>query len=115
MADVLSTVSVWMCAVIAVLAIGGGVGVLVTGKAPPRDLRQYPSVAGYGWFFICFGVVFALFALAGGLGGWFGLLTPVALILLVGLNIWNFRARKKAREQRRAAARQAPTAPPEAG
>ena len=115
MADVLSTVSVWLSAVIAVLAGGWGVGALVTGKAPQRELRHFPSVSAYGWFFVVFGVVFALFALGNGLDGWFVLLTPAAFFLLVGLNIWNFRARKKAREQRRAAARQAPTAPPEAG
>jgi threonine/homoserine/homoserine lactone efflux protein len=111
MADVLSTVSVWMCAVIAVLAIGWGVGVLVTGKAPRRGLRQYPSVSAYGWFFIGFGVVFVLFALGNALDGWFGLLTPAAFFLLVWLNIWSHRGRKRAREQRRTAARQTPTGP----
>jgi threonine/homoserine/homoserine lactone efflux protein len=102
MEDVVSTVGLWGCAVLAVVAIGWGVAVLVTGRAPQRELRQYASVAHYGRFCIGFGVVFGLFALGNGLGGWFSLLTAVGFVLLVWMVLRNRRTVRRTVQQREA-------------
>ncbi len=106
MEDVVDAFGLWGCTVLAVLATGWGVGVLVTGRAPQRELRRFQSVSQYGRFCIGLGAAMGLLA-AGGLGGWFGPLTLVGLGVLAWLVIHNHRSTRKAVQQRSAAANRA--------
>jgi hypothetical protein len=100
MEDVVGAFGLWGCSVLAVLATGWGVGVLVTGRAPQRELRQFQSVSQYGRSCVGLGVALGFVALGSGLGGWFGLLTLVGLGVLAWLVIQNRRSHRKAVQQR---------------
>ncbi|MEW1589339.1 hypothetical protein AB0283_28280 [Micromonospora vinacea] len=99
MEDTIGAIGSWGCGIIAVLATTWGVLVLVTGRAPERELRRQ-SASQYGWFCVGIGVALGLIAL-GGRGGWFGPLTIVGLGLLIWVNLGNYRAQRGVARQRR--------------
>ncbi|MGC4811585.1 hypothetical protein ACLQ29_13770 [Micromonospora sp. DT228] len=99
MEDVIGGIGGWVCSIMAVLATTWGVVVLVTGRAPRRELRNFQSVAQYGWFCIGLGVASGLLALSG-LGGWFGVLAIVGLGLLGWITLRTHRLQRTATRQR---------------
>ena len=96
MDDVLTAVGLWTTTTVAILATGWGLAVLITGRAPRRELRQFSSTAQYGRYCLGLGAVFGLLALGSGLDGWFKLCTLGGFGLLASLIIHQRRARRKA-------------------
>jgi hypothetical protein len=76
--------AVWSCGVVAALAITWGLAVLITRRAPRRELRSFHSVTEYGYHCIGLGAALGLLAAGTGLGGWF-LLCSLAGI---GIMLW---------------------------
>jgi hypothetical protein len=55
MEEIVGTLGLWLCSFTAVATTVWGVAVLITGRAPQRELRHYKSVSQYGRFFIGLG------------------------------------------------------------
>lgn len=87
----------WVCSIMALLAATWGTVVLVTGRAPKRELR-FLSVSQYGWFCVGMGVASGLLALSG-LGGWFRPLAIVGLGLFAWMNLRTYRLRQRVTRQ----------------
>ncbi|GAA4568077.1 hypothetical protein GCM10023176_21770 [Micromonospora coerulea] len=86
--------AVWSCGVLAGLAISWGLAVLITGRAPRREVRRFHSVPDYGYHCIGLGVALGLLGLGAAVGGWGLLLTLAGFGILAWLNVRLFRSRR---------------------
>lgn len=102
MEDVVGAIGTWGSSVLAAAAVIWGSAVLISGRAPQRELRRGPSASQYGWFCVGLGTALGVIAL-GNLGGWFRWSTFVGFGLLCWVNIHYHRATRKSVQQRSSA------------